>query len=34
MIFWSAKKQPTMSRSSVEAEYKGDAIAVAKMWLL
>jgi hypothetical protein len=33
-ISWSAKKQPTVSRSSTEAEYKSMANAVAEvMWL-
>lgn len=30
LISWSAKRQPTVSRSSAEAEYKGVANAVAE----
>jgi hypothetical protein len=31
LISWSARKQPTMSRSSMEAEYKAVANATAKI---
>lgn len=30
LLYWSAKRQPTVSRSSAEAEYKGVANAVAE----
>jgi hypothetical protein len=34
IISWSARKQPTVSRSSTEAEYKSIANATAKvMWV-
>lgn len=34
LLFWSAKRQPTVSRSSAEAEYKGVANVVAETcWL-
>lgn len=34
LVSWSAKRQPTVSRSSSEAEYKGCANTVAKLcWL-
>jgi hypothetical protein len=34
LISWSAKKQPTVSRSSTEAEYKSMVNATAElMWL-
>jgi hypothetical protein len=34
LVFWSARKQPTVSRSSTEAEYKALANATAKlMWV-
>ncbi|XP_013623839.1 PREDICTED: uncharacterized mitochondrial protein AtMg00810-like [Brassica oleracea var. oleracea] len=34
LLFWSAKRQPTVSRSSAEAEYKGVANTVAEpCWL-
>ncbi|GKA45187.1 ribonuclease H-like domain-containing protein [Tanacetum coccineum] len=34
ILSWSSKRQPTLSRSSVEAEYRGVANVVAKMaWL-
>jgi hypothetical protein len=34
LISWSAKKQPTVSRSSIEAEYKALANATAElMWI-
>jgi len=31
LVSWSAKKQPTVSRSSTEAEYKSHANATAEM---
>lgn len=34
LVLWSAKRQPTVSRSSSEAEYKGCANTVAKLcWI-
>nr|GEW11551.1 ribonuclease H-like domain-containing protein [Tanacetum cinerariifolium] len=34
LLFWSAKRQPTLSRSSAEAEYRGVANAIAETcWL-
>lgn len=34
LLSWSSKRQPTLSRSSVEAEYRGVAKAVAETcWL-
>nr|GEY15239.1 ribonuclease H-like domain-containing protein [Tanacetum cinerariifolium] len=34
LLFWSSKRQPTLSRSSAEAEYRGVANAVAETcWL-
>ncbi|GKC48164.1 ribonuclease H-like domain-containing protein [Tanacetum coccineum] len=34
LLFWSSKRQPTFSRSSAEAEYRGVANAVAETcWL-
>ncbi|GJX93646.1 reverse transcriptase domain-containing protein [Tanacetum coccineum] len=34
LLSWSSKRQPTLSRSSAEAEYRGDANAVAETcWL-
>ncbi|GKB83743.1 ribonuclease H-like domain-containing protein [Tanacetum coccineum] len=34
LLSWSSKRQPTLSRSSAEAEYRGVANAVAKTcWL-